>query len=64
MGLPSVSKGSTNRQEFNTMDAAEEAFSLARFLRKFRLMRPHSALNGKTIHAVYTEGQTYSSRPE
>jgi putative transposase len=38
--------------------------SLARFLWRYGHVRPHSSLGGRTPHAVYSETQPCSSRPE
>ena len=45
-------------------DGWEAEISLARFLRKYCHVRPHSSLGGRTPHEVYTEIESCSSRPE
>jgi putative transposase len=44
-------------------DGWEAEISLARFLWRYCYVRPHSALGGRTPHEVYTESQSWSSRP-
>jgi putative transposase len=38
-------------------DGREAEISLARFLWRYCLVRPHSSLAGKTTYAVYTESE-------
>ena len=45
-------------------DGWEAEVSLARFLWRYCHVRPHSFLGGKTPQEVYTETETFSSRPE
>jgi len=45
-------------------DGWEAEISLARFLRKYCHVRPHSSLGGKTPYAVYTESAPSPSRLE
>ena len=45
-------------------DGLDAEISLSRFLWMYCHVRPHIALVGKTPHAVYTETESCSSRPE
>jgi putative transposase len=45
-------------------DGWDAEVSLARFLWRYCHVRPHSSLGGRTPHAVYTEAEPCSSRPE
>ena len=45
-------------------DGWEAEISLARFLRRYCYVRPHSSLGGRTPHEVYTETEPCSSHPE
>ena len=42
----------------------EAEINLARFLRRYCHVRPHSSLGGKTPHEVYIETEPCSSRSE
>jgi putative transposase len=44
-------------------DGWEAEIGMARFLWRYRHVRPHSTLGGRTPHEVYTEIEPCSSRP-